>query len=156
MKRKVGEFSEAEARKAAAKKIEKKHSERMGLIAHAIPYVVINVVLWQLYFSSGGGFPWPLFVTAFWGIGMLGHFLDYHHKFGLGAQKREAEIDAEVARQARLAGYPPADEEDFDAQAESLPKRKRRLALGDDGELIDINEYDVSDNERQSAMTRDQ
>lgn len=140
MKQKVGEFSVAEARKIAEKKVGQRHDERIGLIAHAVPYIIVNLVLWQNYLSSGGGFPWPLFITAFWGIGMLSHFLDFYYKHGKGAKKREAEIEAEVARQYQLAQMRADMMEDEFADTE-LPKRKRRLALSDDGELVDIEEY---------------
>lgn len=140
MKQKVGEFSVEEAREIAEKKVGQRHDERVGLIAHAVPYFIVNLVVWQMYLSSGGGFPWPLFITGFWGIGMLSHFLDFYYKHGKGAKKREAEIEAEVARQYQLAQM-RADMMEDEIVDTALPKRKRRLALGDDGELVDIDEY---------------
>lgn len=33
-------------------------------------YAVVNVGLFALWFFTGGGFPWFLFVVLFWGLGV--------------------------------------------------------------------------------------
>ena len=140
MNQKDGELSAAEIRKRAEKRVGKRHDERIGLIAHAIPFFVVNLFVWQVWLTSGAGFPWPLFVTGGWGIGFIYHFQDYYYKYGPGRQTREAEIEAEMARQARLAqARRDMMQDEYDDG--SLPKRKRRLEIGDDGELIDMDEY---------------
>ena len=55
-------------------------------------------MVWAIWLFTTGGFPWPLFVTFFWGIGLVGHLLDYYNKHGGGAQKREERINEEVMR----------------------------------------------------------
>ena len=150
MKQKDGDLSSAEIRKMAEKRVGKRHDERIGLIAHTIPFVVVNLFVWQTWLSSGGGFPWPLFVTGGWGIGYIYHFQDYYYKYGPGRQTREAEIQAEMARQTRLAqarGDMDVIEGEYDNGG--LPKRKRRLEIGDDGELIDMDDYAGMDGDEQ-------
>lgn len=34
-------------------------------------YVIINAVLFWAWANNGFGFPWPLFVLVFWGIGLM-------------------------------------------------------------------------------------
>ncbi len=125
------------------RRIEAKYDERNALLIHFASYAGVNVLLWVIWLIQTGGFPWPLFVTFFWGIGMAGHMLDYYHKHGGGAQKREDQIQEEVMRQVRrmkeredLLGI---EEEEERAEVYTLDNYKRRgLRLSDDGELEDF------------------
>lgn len=125
------------------RRVEAKYDERNALLIHFASYAGVNVLLWLIWLIQTGGFPWPLFVTFFWGIGMAGHMLDYYHKHGGGAQKREEQIQAEVMRQLRrmeeredLLGI--EEEEVERAEVYTLDNYKGRgLRLSDDGELED-------------------
>ncbi len=114
-------------------RIEKKYKERSGLIAHAIPYIIVNFVLWSIYFGSpGDGFPWPMFVTFFWGIGMVSHFFAYYNKYGGGAMRREEAIQREIQQEReRSLMY-------------EKPKNDARMRLTDDGELEEVPEDEIS------------
>jgi hypothetical protein len=114
-------------------RIEKKYKERSGVIAHAIPYVIVNLVLWSIYFSSpGSGFPWPMFVSFFWGIGMASHFFAYWNKYGGGATQREEAIQREIEQEReRSLMY-------------EKPKHDARMRLTDDGELEEVPEDEIS------------
>lgn len=116
-------------------RIEKKYKERAGLIAHAIPFVLVNIALWLLYAftsSPGDNFPWPMFVTFFWGIGMVSHFFSYYNKYGGGAMRREEAIQREVEREReRSLMY-------------EKPKNDARMRLTDDGELEEVPEDEIS------------
>jgi hypothetical protein len=60
-----------------------------------IPYIGVNVVLWVIWVLTEEGFPWPLFVTVFWGIGLATQAFDiYGHRRPITRD----EIDAEVRR----------------------------------------------------------
>lgn len=47
-------------------------------------YIAVNAVLWLLRLVIGprfsGGFPWPIFVTAFWGIGVGANYVHAYHQ----------------------------------------------------------------------------
>ena len=94
MKRKNESQFELEIRR----RVEAKYDERNALLMHLVSYAGVNVLVWLIWLFSSGGFPWPLFVTFFWGIGMAGHLLDYYQKHGGGANKREERIQEEVQR----------------------------------------------------------
>ncbi len=125
------------------RKVEQRYDARQELLQHALPFVIVNVVLWGIWLTSGAGFPWPIFVTGGWGIGFLSHGLDYYNKHGRGAQKREAEIEAEVQRQLSLTHTAEArdrlsDEGEAGAAVYSLENfQGGGLRLSDDGELLD-------------------
>lgn len=55
------------ARAAAIKRIKQKRDFQR----HLFVYAVINVFLWILWAVTGAGFPWPIFVTAGWGLGVV-------------------------------------------------------------------------------------
>lgn len=49
--------------------------KRRDLHTHAFAYVVINALVWGVWViigaTSGSWFPWPLWVTLGWGIGLV-------------------------------------------------------------------------------------
>ena len=51
--------------------------EKTGFYVHLAAFLFVNAGLWALwYFTSPDGFPWPVFVTGFWGFGLLMHGAD--------------------------------------------------------------------------------
>lgn len=155
MKRKKNEDIEAETRR----KVEKKFKERGGLTMHFISYAAVNIMLWIMWLATAQGFPWPMFVTLFWGIGMLSHYVAYDNEYGKGARKREAQIEAEVARQLESA-QAQAEYEDWNADdAETFEEATvyeldnfegRGLRLSDDGELAFLGSAEDDEHLRQS------
>lgn len=124
------------------RRVEKKYEARSGLAQHAIAYLMTNLVLWAIWIFTSASFPWPLFVTFFWGIGMLNDFWDYYYKYGRGARKREAEIAAELAMFQR---YFEEDETEGALVFELDKVQQRGLRLADDGEIADQDSWDEFD-----------
>lgn len=66
--------------------------------AHLLAYVLVNAVLWGIWAviaaASGAWFPWPIFATLGWGIGMVFHVWDV---YGRGPFTEE-DIQREEAR----------------------------------------------------------
>lgn len=134
------------------KRIQKRYEERTGLFIHLVIYIVMQIVFWGMWagsqdilgtlFAQGSlpakalDFPWPIFITFFWGIGVVANIMDYYNKYGAGAEKRERLIQAELERerQRRMEDY-------YDAK----PKRDRRMRLTEDGELEEVPEDDYTD-----------
>jgi len=63
--------------------------KRASFKSHAVSYVIVNAFLWGIWFFSsghhhhwdidfdvvdGGNFPWPIWPTIGWGIGLAFHF----------------------------------------------------------------------------------
>lgn len=123
------------------RRVEKKLHARRDLAQHLAVYVMVNSVFWLMYLSSGTfGFPWPIFITGFWGIGLVSQSVEFYYKHGRGAEKREAEIEREVARQMRAAHgrKSKAADEYVDVEILDLDHiEARRLRLDADGELTD-------------------
>jgi hypothetical protein len=141
--------------------------------------VIINSGLWLLYLSSidamsifagtpvselDFGFPWPIFPTGFWGIGVIMQYVEYYYKHGGGADRREAEIEAEITRQMRLSRlreaerlkgtYDPADNTDDYEVFDIDNIEARQVRLNEDGELTDSFIQETDNSSRRSRRSR--
>lgn len=53
--------------------------KRVEFRTHLVVFVVINSVLWAIWFFTGQGYPWPVWPLAGWGVGVIFHYLfDYN------------------------------------------------------------------------------
>jgi hypothetical protein len=66
---------------------------RRNLAVGILVYVLVNGMLVTIWARNGGGFFWPFFPIAFWGIGIFWQVLD---AFGRGTS--EERIQAEMRR----------------------------------------------------------
>jgi serine/threonine protein kinase len=127
--------------------IEKKFKSRQELTINITAYLLVNFMLWMIWGLSwisdaqeaaGGAvdfpFPWPLFPTLGWGIGVVAHYLEYRGKYGAGADERERLIEAEIERERLRRG---------DSVLEK-PKNDRRVRLTEDGELEEYTDDEIS------------
>ena len=62
-------MDDQERRDAAIKRIKDKRDFK----THAVSYVVVNLFLIGVWAVSGGGYFWPGWVMAGWGIGLVLH-----------------------------------------------------------------------------------
>ncbi|MCP4435251.1 MAG: 2TM domain-containing protein [Actinomycetia bacterium] len=60
----------------------------------AVSYVIINAFLWIIWAVTGAGYPWPVWVTLGWGIGMA--FMAWN-TYG-SKPITEADVQAEMNR----------------------------------------------------------
>lgn len=74
--------------------------KRASFKRHLVTYIVINLFLWMLWYftkrsydysSQYGFFPWPLWPTLGWGIGLLFHFIGAYISTGHNSVEREYE-----------------------------------------------------------------
>jgi hypothetical protein len=79
----------APEREAARKRIQKRRNLQGGLVA----YFVINAALVGVWAVTGGGYFWPAWVMAAWGVGMLLGLWDYYR-----GPITEADVDDELRR----------------------------------------------------------
>jgi hypothetical protein len=94
-----GALSDAELREKA----QKRAKDMVGFYIHFTCYAAVNVflfVLWAFPNPSGLVFPWPIFTTIGWGIGIIFHFFAV---FGSG-RMQEKLAEEEYQRMKRMQG----------------------------------------------------
>lgn len=83
---------ERDPRKAALKRLKAKRDFR----THVAAYVVVNLALIGIWWFTGRGFYWPIFVILGWGIGVALNGWDVYFRKPI----TEAQIDREIRRSA--------------------------------------------------------
>jgi hypothetical protein len=90
----VAPKTEEELRQAALSSIKRKRD----FTQHLVSYVVINAVLIGIWALSGGGYFWPAWVLAGWGVGIVFHAWD---TFGRRRMVTEEQVSREMDRLRR-------------------------------------------------------
>ncbi len=97
-------MSDEEIRSLAVQRVRRKR----GFFSHLTVYLVVNAFLWFMWALSASGlaggygwgmrgtvFPWPVFITVFWGMGLVFHCLSV---FALHSGWEQKEINKEIER----------------------------------------------------------
>ena len=78
--------------------------KRRDLKTHAVVYTLVNVTIWGVWVAvaanSGNWWPWPVFMTLFWGIGLAMNAWDVHFRKPI----TESELSAEIRRLRGASG----------------------------------------------------
>jgi uncharacterized protein (DUF486 family) len=97
------EMSDEEIRRLATRRVRRKRR----FFSHLTVYLIVNAFLWCMWALSTSGiaaaygwgmmrgtaFPWPVFVSVFWGIGLVSHGLGV---FAFHSGWEQKEIDKEI------------------------------------------------------------
>lgn len=87
------QLSDEEINKQARKRVE----EKKGFYIHLMIYVLVNLLVILMWaFVTGGGYPWFVWMTGGWGIGLLSHFLGvfvFNRTSGWERRQMDAEIE---------------------------------------------------------------
>lgn len=82
-----------ERREQAVRRLKKRRDFR----AHLTSYLVVNVAVWGIWtvigVSSGSWFPWPVFVTLGWGIGLAMNAWDVYLRQPISEEEIRREMD---------------------------------------------------------------
>lgn len=82
---------DARLRDQAIKRLKK----RRDFQAHVLVYVLVNAIVVMIWLLTGAnGFFWPVFLIAFWGIGVVMNGWDVYR----GSEFTDEQIDREVAK----------------------------------------------------------
>lgn len=87
----VTEGGELDVREAALRRLKKKRD----FATHLVSYVIINAVLVVVWYLSGRGYFWPMWVMIGWGIGLAFNAYDVY----LRREITEADIQREIDRE---------------------------------------------------------
>lgn len=86
------------------KRVQNRIEARSAFYLYLLGFLVINAMLWGIWLTSHGGFPWPVFITIPWGIGLMAQGWRLYQYSPESTARREAEIQREVDEEKRLMG----------------------------------------------------
>ena len=84
-------MSEEDKYKFAKKRVE----EIKGYYGHLISYLAVNTILVIIWYFTGAGYPWFLWVLGWWGFGLFWHTMGtfvFNRSGGVWEQKKIKEI----------------------------------------------------------------
>lgn len=84
--------------KMTEEQIRKLAEDRVDFKVHFFIYVVINLLIWGVWYFTGSGFPWAVFPTVGWGIGLFIHFVTTYRVCGIFSVENEIEKIKEKQR----------------------------------------------------------
>jgi len=77
----------------------KRAEDKVGVFIHFTIYVAVNLLLVLVWWFSGAGFPWFIFVLVFWGIGIVAHWVSVF--VGTGMTDRMAASEYQKLKKGR-------------------------------------------------------
>ena len=114
------------------KRITNRYNNRSEIVSHLVAFLVVNGLIWGVLSPGGIFYTLALILLALWGMGLTIHGVQF-----LTKEAQERAIEKAIERER-------AWQRNSDELPEREIKRKRdRLTLNHDGELMDIVEEEV-------------
>ena len=111
------------------KRITNRYNNRAEFFSHLVAYIVVNGLAWFLLQPEGTWFTIAAFISGLWGMGLVIHFIQYLMK---EAQERAIEREIQREREWRRGSG--------EMQEGEIKRKRDRLTLNHDGELMEIVE----------------
>ncbi|MBE0689798.1 MAG: protein kinase, partial [Anaerolineae bacterium] len=142
---------------AIRQRVEKSIKRRNEFVGHVSAFVIVNGLLWFIFFATSGidlgsligldfqglqfGFPWPLLITCFWGAGLLADIADTYYGTGDRLRRRDQAVQREMRRLYGDNWLATVRENDFKKVRKRIEKpwKDRQDLLGHIGAYIGVN-----------------
>ncbi len=85
------------AYEARLKEATKRVHKKLNFYRTLTSYIIINAFLWILWLMTGSSYPWPIWVSLGWGIGLAFQALDAF-ALGISERQRQQMIEEEMRR----------------------------------------------------------
>ena len=56
--------------------LRKEAQNRVDFKRHLLVFILVNSLLWVIWALTGAGYPWPIWATGGWGIGLVFHAIN--------------------------------------------------------------------------------
>ena len=80
------------------RRAEARVDEKIGFYRHLKSFLIVNVILLLVNAVSSPGYWWFYWITLFWGIGLVGHFLKTFVFVDRFDEKRDEMIENEMRK----------------------------------------------------------
>ena len=67
--------------------------KRQDFRAHLLVYTLVNALILTIWALTGAGFPWPLIVMGFWGVGLIMNAYDVYGREPIREEQIQREIE---------------------------------------------------------------
>ena len=89
-------ISEEEIREIATHRVQR----RRGFYSHLTAYILVNLMLVAIWYFTGAGYFWPMWVMLGWGIGLVFNAVAAFLKHDIGWEKRAVEKEIEKIKKS--------------------------------------------------------
>jgi uncharacterized membrane protein len=89
-------MSEEEIREIATKRVRAKR----GFYSHLTAYIIVNLMLVAIWYFTGAGYFWPMWVMLFWGIGLIFNAVAAFSKHDISWEMKEIEKEVEKIKKS--------------------------------------------------------
>ena len=63
--------------------------KRVEFRQNLLAFVIVNAAFWIVWFFTGQGYIWPIWITASWSIGVVFHYFFYYRPTTLFSEDEE-------------------------------------------------------------------
>ncbi len=89
-------ISEEEIREIATHRVRR----RRGFYSHLTAYILVNLMLVAIWYFTGAGYFWPMWVILFWGIGLIFNAVAACSKHDISWETKEVEKEVEKIKKS--------------------------------------------------------
>jgi 2TM domain len=51
------------------------------LMMHLVAFLVVNAIIWFVWYKGGAGYAWPIWLTSAWFLSLIGHWAALHTRY---------------------------------------------------------------------------
>jgi hypothetical protein len=84
-------MSDEEIREIAARRVRAKKR----FYSHLTAYIIVNLMLVAIWYFTGAGYFWPMWVILFWGIGLIFNAVTTFSRHDISWETKEIEKEVE-------------------------------------------------------------
>jgi hypothetical protein len=116
-------------------RVQWRQRKRKNLMDNIPSFIITNVICWWIFFSSGQSFPWPIFITVFWGLDIAKNAWELYAASNNMLTRQEDWVQQEIEREKARVGLYTKPKRDVAEKSKNRP-----MQIGSDGEILPLEE----------------
>lgn len=134
----TADMDDIEIENVIRRRIEWRQRKRRQLMGHIPVYLLANGITWGIFVAmarNGFAFPWPVFMTFFWGAGIVKDAWELYQSYTDAPNRREEYMQREIEREKMRLGIYEKPKRDYAEKSKNRP-----LRVGSDGEIVPLDQ----------------